>query len=134
MYLNVVVDENIERGIALSAGGITSFARFSVLHGSVNGPVEDRVHTALEALPGEYQMSQHFHSGNRAADIAPSLASTFAIVGGPQYCIERLLEISALGVDRFYIVGPTRDADREGAKRAARRFVEFVLPKLATTS
>ena len=30
----------------------------------------------------------------------------FAIVGRPEVCLQRLLELSAIGIDRFVVVGP----------------------------
>ena len=131
MYVNVVVDEDISRGVALAAGGVTSFARFSVMHGRVNGPVSEADRSTLEALPGEYQMSRHFQSVNKAVQRGEDLAESFAIVGPATYCVERLLELGQLGIDRFHIVGPTRDADREASKAAARAFTHEVLPVLS---
>jgi 5,10-methylenetetrahydromethanopterin reductase len=132
MYVNVVVDEDIERGVALAAGGVTSFARFSVMHGRVNGPVSEADRSTLEALPGEYQMSKHFQSGNMAVQRGEDLAESFAIVGSATYCIERLQELGELGIDRFHIVGPTRDTDRDASKAAAHAFTHEVLPALST--
>jgi len=133
-YVNVVVDENIERGRALAAGGVTSFARFSVMHGKVSGPVSAKERATFEALPGEYEMSKHFQSGNRAVVRGEELAESFAIVGSASFCIERLQELGDMGVDRFHIVGPTSDADREASKAATRTFTDKVLPALAVGS
>ena len=130
-YVNVVVDDDIERARSLAAGGITSFARFSVMHGKVNGPVSDSDRETLEGLPGDYEMSKHFQSANHAVERGLKLAEKFAIIGSAAFCCERLLELSELGVDRFYLIGPSRDSDREAAMAASKRFIELVLPKLA---
>jgi len=133
MYVNVVVDDNVERGVALAAGGITSFARFSVMHGKVTGPVSANDRSTLEGLSADYQMSKHFQSGNQAAEQGQALAKNFAIIGPAGYCTERLQELGELGIDRFHIVGPTRDTDREAASVATKRFVTEVMPVLAAT-
>jgi alkanesulfonate monooxygenase SsuD/methylene tetrahydromethanopterin reductase-like flavin-dependent oxidoreductase (luciferase family) len=101
------------------------------MHGRVNGPVSDVDRATLEALPGEYQMSKHFQSANQAVARGEDLADSFAIVGPANYCVERLCELGELGIDRFHIVGPTSDADREASKVAARAFVEGVLSVLS---
>jgi hypothetical protein len=44
--------------------------------------------------------------------------------------VERLLELAELGLDRFYVVGPALDTDREAAAAATARFTDEVLPKL----
>jgi 5,10-methylenetetrahydromethanopterin reductase len=134
MYVNVVVDDDIERGVALAVGGITSFARFSVMHGRVNGPVSETDRASLEGLSSGYQMSRHFSSANQATQQGQALAKNFAIIGPARYCIERLIELGDLGVDRFYVVGPTRDADRDAAVAAGRRFALSVLPHLSASS
>jgi len=132
MYANVVVDDDQERGAALAAGGITSFARFSVMHGRVNGPVSDTDRASLEGLSSEYQMTKHFSSGNQAVERGRALAENFAIIGPAAYCRERLTELGELGIDRFYIVGPTRDADRDASVAAVKRFAKDVLPHLVS--
>ena len=126
-YVNVVVDEDVERARALGAGSITSFARFSTIHGSVQGPVGGEDKAVFEAIPRSYQMTRHFQSGNAASQIPADFARRFAILGPAAYCRERLAELAALGVDRFHVVGAARDADPAEAAASARRFVEGVL-------
>src|SRR5690606_20554296 len=111
----------------MAAGSITSFARFSVMHGKVTGPVGDAQREAMERIPEQYQMTRHFQSANRAASLAAELAGTFAIIGDAGYCRDRLAELADLGVSRFHIVGAARDTDPDAARAAHRRFVAEVL-------
>jgi 5,10-methylenetetrahydromethanopterin reductase len=131
-FVNVVVHDDQRRGAELAAGPITSFARFSVMHGSVNGPVSERDRALLAAIPAEYQMRKHFQAGNRAAGRGVDLAGDFAIIGPAGYCIDRLEELADLGVDRFHIVGPALESARTESAAATRRFTSQVLPKLTS--
>jgi hypothetical protein len=78
-------------------------------------------------------MSKHGRSVNLAAQRGLDLADSFAIIGPAAYCCERLLELAELGVDRFYVVGPSRDADPDAANNAVKRFTDRVLPKLVVS-
>jgi 5,10-methylenetetrahydromethanopterin reductase len=129
-YVNVVVDEDRERALAIGAGSVASFARFSAIHGTVRGPVAASDKAAWEAIPHSYQMTKHFQTGQQATHVSPAFAERFAILGPASYCIERLRELAALGVDRFHVVGASRDVDREVALTSHRRFVTEVMAKL----
>ena len=51
----------------LVRGGLTTFARFSVMHGKANGPVSDRDRAQLETLVSNYDMKQHTRADSRQA-------------------------------------------------------------------
>jgi 5,10-methylenetetrahydromethanopterin reductase len=38
--------------------------------------------------------------------VSREFVERFAIVGPPEHCIERLLELISLGIERFVVVGP----------------------------
>jgi len=52
----------------------------------------------------------------------------FAVVGTPDHCIERLLELNALGIKRFVIVGPGfyPEAVRNGPSLFAKEVIPAV--------
>ena len=54
----------------------------------------------------------------------------FAIAGPPEYCIERLRELEALGMERIAISGPTAGADADAARVAMSLMDTEVLPAL----
>ncbi|HZQ35916.1 MAG TPA: hypothetical protein VFD32_08290, partial [Dehalococcoidia bacterium] len=62
--------------------------------------------------------------------IDQEFAGRFAIFGPSDYCVRRLRELVALGLDRLLVSGPSLGADRIEAEAAQRRFVEEVLPAL----
>jgi 5,10-methylenetetrahydromethanopterin reductase len=125
-FVNVLVDEDTDRACRVSAGGIASFARFSGLHGRVGGPMPASHRAVMEAIPRHY-------AGAQTSLITPEFATDYAILGPPSYCVDRLAEIAALGIDRFHVVGPSHgvdDVDEEMARAYRDRFVTEVLPRL----
>jgi len=52
-------------------------------------------------------------------------------VGSASYCTERLQQLGELGIERFHIVGPSGDVDRDASRAAARAFTGQVLPVLS---
>ena len=56
----------------------------------------------------------------------------FAVTGTPDRVVERLQELSALGIDRFVVTGPGFGADRDDARLATELLTTEVLPALAT--
>ena len=50
----------------------------------------------------------------------------FAVVGPPDHCIERLLQLVALGIERFVIVGP--GLHPEASPTGQSLFVREVMP------
>jgi 5,10-methylenetetrahydromethanopterin reductase len=129
-YVNVVVDDDVERGRALAAGGVASFGRFSAMHGRVAGPLGEEERAVLEAIPQRYDLNRHFQSAPHAQNLPAGFIDRFAVVGSPARCVDRLAELVELGVDQLHVVGPTADADRDAAGSARRRFREEVLPAL----
>jgi alkanesulfonate monooxygenase SsuD/methylene tetrahydromethanopterin reductase-like flavin-dependent oxidoreductase (luciferase family) len=55
------------------------------------------------------------------------------IVGKPEYCIERLLELRELGFDQLIMRGHFGPPHEE-VKGSLRRFAEYVMPHLAVPS
>jgi 5,10-methylenetetrahydromethanopterin reductase len=133
-YVTVVVDDDRDRGFALSKGGIATFARFSAMHGRAHGSLRDEDRKVIEEVPRRYDMYQHARRGTQGDVITPAFAERFAIIGPESYCAERLLQLAELGIDRFHVGGASRGEDAEQADAAHRRFVEGVLPRLVSRS
>ncbi|HLK41779.1 MAG TPA: LLM class flavin-dependent oxidoreductase, partial [Thermoleophilia bacterium] len=62
-YLNVVAHPDREVALSLASGGVASFARFSVMHGTATGPVSDEQRDVLNRIHEVYDMNQHTFSG-----------------------------------------------------------------------
>jgi hypothetical protein len=76
-----------------------------------------------------YDMNQHTRATSpQAARLTTEFAARFGILGPAEYCIGRLGELARLGIDRFVVVGPSLDSDRDQAIEAHQAFVRDVLP------
>jgi 5,10-methylenetetrahydromethanopterin reductase len=128
--VTVVVDDDLDRAFALSRGGIATFVRFSAMHGRVHGTVSEADEKVMLEVPKAYDMYKHARSGPQAEVINRDFAERFAIIGPAGHCVDRLLELAELGIDRFHVGGASRGEDPELADAAHRRFLEEVMPHL----
>jgi len=83
-----------------------------------NGSLVDKVQAAYRG--------GHFHEAAAAAQLIPDeFIDAFTLAGPPDYCVDRINELRALGLEHFEIfpVGGDRHA-------TARRFAQEVIPKL----
>jgi 5,10-methylenetetrahydromethanopterin reductase len=129
-YVNVVVGEDKEQLRSIAAGGVAGMARFSAMHGTAVGAMDDRERAVVESIPTRYDMTRHFQSSNRAAVLPPDFVDEYAILGSPTEVLERVHHLVELGVDRLHVLGPVGDADPQTARVLRRNFVEKVLPAL----
>jgi 5,10-methylenetetrahydromethanopterin reductase len=130
-YVNVVVHPDREVALALASGGLASFARFSVMHGTATGPVSDEQRDVLGRIHQVYDMNQHTLAGApQAGQLTPEFAARFAVLGPAAECRERLFELVGLGLDHLVVIGPSIGSDREEAEAAVARFEAEVLPAL----
>jgi 5,10-methylenetetrahydromethanopterin reductase len=133
-YINMGCHSDLEKARGLVRGGLTTFARFSVMHGKANGPVSDRDRAQLETLVSNYDMKQHTRADSRqAGTLADDFVDRFAVVGSPDRCIARLRELEALGLDKVAISGGTRGASAEDAAASRELVTKHVLPAMAAS-
>ena len=128
-YVNLGCHSNVAAARGLVRGGLTTFARFSVMHGKANGPVSTGDAAVLEALRSNYDMRKHTQGDSRqAGTLTDDFVDRFAIVGSPDRCIERLRSLKALGLDKVAISGGMRGAPAEDAVVSKQLVAEKVLP------
>jgi 5,10-methylenetetrahydromethanopterin reductase len=131
-YINMGCHSDIDKARGLVRGGLTTFARFSVMHGKANGPVSDKDRAQLETLVTNYDMKQHTRADSRqAGTLSDDFVDRFAVVGPPDRCIARLRELKALGLDKVAISGGTRGASAEDAAVGRELVAKHVLPAMA---
>jgi 5,10-methylenetetrahydromethanopterin reductase len=127
-YINMGCHTDIEAARGLVRGGLTTFARFSVMHGKANGPVSTEDRAVLEALRNNYDMKAHTGGDSRqAGTLTDNFVDRFAIVGNPDRCIERLKSLAALGLDKVAISGGMRGASAEDAAVGRKLVAKHVL-------
>jgi 5,10-methylenetetrahydromethanopterin reductase len=106
---------------------VASSARFAVMNGRVAGPVTDSQRQVFEAIGRNYDMSRHGGYGSQVDQLTDEFVDTQAIVGPPERCIDRILELAALGVDAFMLAPPQGDATEEDRRDGYRRLVDEVM-------
>lgn len=130
-YIPIIVHSDRDTARALVSGSATSFARFSVMHGTVAGPADEERQRALVAVHDAYDMRAHFNHGSPQSQLMrDDDMDAFGIAGPPSYCIERLLALVELGVNRLFFMGGGFGIDETEALAARGRLVKEVLPAL----
>ncbi len=118
-YVNLVCHPDPVVARQLVRGGLTTFARFSVMHGALSGPLDDSQREVLGQLRERYDMRAHTRADSQQAEVlTDSFVDAFAIAGAPAHCIARLRELAQLGLDRIAISGPTAGTDVAQARKA----------------
>jgi 5,10-methylenetetrahydromethanopterin reductase len=128
-YVNLGCHNDIGTARSLVRGGLTTFARFSVMHGKTDVPTSSGDREVLAALHSNYDMKAHTRGDSRqATTLTDNFVDRFAIVGSPDRCIERLQALAKLGLDKVAISGATRGASVEDAAVGRELLVKHVLP------
>jgi 5,10-methylenetetrahydromethanopterin reductase len=130
-YLNVVAHPDVSEARSMVAGSLTTFARFSVMHGTPQGPLDDTQRDVMQRLHSKYDMKHHTLSDSDQAQVlTPEFVDAYSIVGPAGRCVERLREIEGLGISKAIVVGPSIGSDRDRLHEANREMVEPVLPAI----
>jgi 5,10-methylenetetrahydromethanopterin reductase len=131
-YVNMVCDPDVAMARALVRGGLTTFARFSVMHGRISGPASTSDAEVFTGLHRGYDMKAHTRAdSSQAALMSDAFVDRFAIAGSPQQCLDRLGQLAELGLDKIVVSGPTAGTDREAARAAMQRLDEEVVRRFA---
>ena len=130
-FVNVVTHPDVDTARTLGAGGLSLFARFSAMDGTVRTPIDAESEAVLHKVHDAYDMHDHSRAGSaQASQLTAGFVDRFGIVGPAEHCVERLRQLVDLGVDRLIVVGPSADADRVEARRARDLFEHDVLPAI----
>ena len=130
-YVNVVTHPDVAVAASLGEGGLATFARFAVMHGTPTGPVSDEQREVLTNVHKAYDMRVHTQTGTpQAAQLTVEFAQRFAVLGDAATCVSRLRDLVDLGLDHLCVIGPSVGADREASSIANHAFTEEVLPGL----
>jgi 5,10-methylenetetrahydromethanopterin reductase len=129
VQVNVGPHPDREKALDMVRPTLTSHARFSVMQGKPLGPMSDSVRDALLRIHHAYDMNKHGRLGTHTAELTDEIVETFTIAGTPDYVVDRLSELRALGVTAFYfIVDPLRTIDPALRKYALECLAKDVLP------
>ncbi len=127
-YINCGCHTDVDKARGLVRGGLTTFARFSVMHGKASGPVSEGDRAVLHDLRNSYDMKAHTRGDSRqAGTLTAPFIDRFAVVGTPDQCIARLRGLAALGLDKVAMSGGMRGASAEDAAVSQRLLETEVL-------
>ena len=112
----------------LAQGLVASMGRFSIMNKKVAGPVSEHERANLERVASTYDMGKHGDSGSRQSQaVDADFIDQFGLVGDPQRCADRILEIIDLGIDKLVLW----TADTEGRPGESYQLAAHeVLPKV----
>jgi 5,10-methylenetetrahydromethanopterin reductase len=131
-YVPIILHEDVATARRLIAGDVASFARFSVMRGTVAGPASGHAQDVLKRVHSVYDLRQHYTAGSAASQVIDdALVDTFAIAGPAAYCLDRLYELVDAGVSKFFVLRVGRGIDPDAHEQAERDFVDHVLSVLA---
>lgn len=130
-YIPVFVHDDRDLARASIRGGVGSYARFSVMHGHVSGPADAATTEVLESVHAAYDMDHHFMDGSpQSQHLTDEVIDCFGVAGPAAYCVERLLALFDLGIDKVFVLGGGINLPRDLARASHKAFVDHVLPAL----
>lgn len=130
-WVPVVVTDDVAEGRRMLSGVVTSMARFTAMHGKAVAPVDAADRTVYERVHDAYEMQGHFREGSpQSKQVPEEFFERFAVIGPPETCIERLKALMGLGIERFFISGPSTEKTPELAEASNKLFAEEVIPAL----
>lgn len=130
-YVNSVCHPDVATARDLAKGGLTTFARFAVMHGKVSGPISPNLAEAMQTLRAAYDMTKHTQGDSaQAATLTPEFVDAYAVVGPPDHCIERFRGLAALGLDKIAISGNLAIRNTEEGREAQALMAGSVLPAI----
>lgn len=130
-YVNVGCHPEPAVGRSLIRGAIAAFAHFSAMPGSTGAGLDERDRATVAEVGRRYDSNHHLqNSADHSSVIGDDFVDRFGVVGGAEHCVDRLVALVELGLERLVITGATIDADRDAARVAARLTRDEVLPAL----
>jgi 5,10-methylenetetrahydromethanopterin reductase len=112
-YVLIGVDEDLDKARALVRPVASIHARFGSVNMQADRPLDtvpgaDR--SAVLATTGAYRAAGHgLSTGEHVAGVEDEFLDRFTIVGSPAACAERVLELTEMGISRFYVLPPGAD-------------------------
>lgn len=131
-YVSLVCHDDVERARAIGRGTTSLFARFSAMHGTVAAPASDEQAEVFKAIHDRYDMNRHAQSdGAQTEVLTDGFLEAFAVLGGVEYCIDRLGTLAELGITKFNVNGASVAARDGEILDASDRFIEQVAPAVS---
>jgi 5,10-methylenetetrahydromethanopterin reductase len=126
----VACHADIGKALEFAEMATPALMRFQLIQGLPAGELEADDARAFEALRQTLERAKGGAPASSIGRSGPSLdfVRRFAIVGPPEVCFDRLLQLEEAGVERFVVVCPGRPL--EDPDRASNLFATEVMPAL----
>lgn len=133
-YVNVGCHPDPDVARSLIAGGVAAFAHFSAMPGSTGEGLDEDARRVVAEVGRRYDSNEHLRNdAGHTGALDDAFVDRFAVVGPPETCTERLVELAGLGLERFVVSGPSFGADREQSRVARDLLTAEVLPALRSS-
>ncbi len=126
-YINIACADDVAEACGILRGSVGTFAHFTGMSKANSEGLEDA--SVFDSIGANYDMARHAHvDASHMQNVPDDFISRFAITGSAQYCIDRLGEITDLGIGRFVLLTGSRGADPGATMASQQRLVEAVFP------
>jgi len=130
-FVNVGCHPDVAVAREIIGGGVSAFAHFSSMPGSTGEGLREEDREVVAEVGRRYDSNQHLRAtATHNEALRPEFVDRFAVVGAPDVCVERFVELGDLGLERFVITGPSFGSDREHSQLAERLLVTELIPAL----
>lgn len=128
-YVNIACDEDLKQAQTLIRGSVGTFAHFTGMSASNSEGLQDAA--TFRHIGENYDMANHARiASGHMQSVSDEFVSRFAVTGNTSYCVDRLGELIALGLDRLVLLTGSRDSDSEHMAASMTRLTRDVLPQL----
>ena len=130
-YLNICIHNDVDRAAELVRPGVGIFAHFTGMPGANRDNINPMDQTVFDTLGKQYDKKRHGRGEASHAQKMPiEFIERFSLIGSAEKCIDRLLAIKKLGIERIFVIGPRPDHFGQEADEAQARFAKEVIPAL----
>ena len=131
VYLNICIHNDVDRAAELVRPGVGIFAHFTGMPGANRDNINPVDQTVFDTLGKQYDKKRHGRAEASHAQKMPiEFIERFSLIGSAEKCIDRLLAIKKLGIERIFVIGPRPDHFGQEADEAQARFAKEVIPAL----
>ena len=131
-YINMAVHRDAQAARDLVRTGVGLVAHFAAMNPAGIDELPLELREVAERLSSRYQMDQHGKSeGEQRKAFDDAFIDWFAIVGPPDHCISRLLDLQRLGISYVYLVSGTSDGTPLPLSSRADLMSDEVIPVLS---
>jgi 5,10-methylenetetrahydromethanopterin reductase len=128
----VIPHPDLDQARRFAAGLAAPLARFSTINGQTVGPASPADLEVFEKLRAHYDMNRHGHAPTGV--LTSGFLDRFAILGRPDDCTERLMQLVDRGLTRFVVCGAIGWTDPDEERVSRDLLISEVLPALRARS